>query len=150
MQTHTNSINENSHAISRSSTAEHMQLKFPNARLYVYSLLSAEGLSAAEAIATAATHFGLIDGSDYSNYLPSSSPVPCACMETAEKIIRKVLEVPGHSTLQPLLVEQVWLAVTQEFSRYESKGTQSAKHHNCTKFAPVLFDLLLQQIRRYT
>ena len=115
-----------------------MQLKFPNARLYIHTLLSAERLTGAQAIIRGACHYGLVDAADSLEILPPSEAATCPCMEAVKNVIRKHFEARSSK----VLVEKVWQAIEQE-------ALELHKLHDCQKFAPVLFDLLLQQVNRY-
>lgn len=133
-----------------------MILKFPNARLFIHDLLSAGGLSGCQAIARSACEFGLVDAEAAADIQSEPGAGGCACAETAKKVLTKYFERKSKEALADVNVDQIWSLIERdvEAHRQSSKtpGTNSdlcGRLHSCAQDAPALFDLMLQQIRRY-
>jgi len=132
-------------------------MQYPNARLFIHSLLSNNRLSGAEAIAQCAYEFGLVPAGSIE---PTSEAVdsPCQCMAALQNVlIKHCQEKEKQSPSQPCAVKEIWAAVEHCAQVYKKeRATQSCQgdddpsvYSECKKMAPVLFDILLQQIRRY-
>jgi len=129
-------------------------LKFPNARLFVHNQLRC-GRAAAEAIAHSACEFGLLSHEALQDVLPAPSAPPCACLATAKNIVQKYCENrknrPDGSNLDEVELWEVLQDDAQAFSNQSASqsSTENSAEHQCSKFAPVLFDLLLQELNRH-
>jgi hypothetical protein len=130
-------------------------LKFPNARLFVHGLLSC-GRAAPEAIANSACEFGLVDRQSINEILPSSGAHPCACMATARNVVARYCEERGLRPDVPKLdKEQIWAVLQEDAADYakecnaREKTKINVNSHDCSRFAPALFDLLLQELSRH-
>lgn len=130
-------------------------LRFPNARLFVHGQLSC-GRAAAEAIAHSACEFGLLTDHDLNSVLPTQSAAPCACMATVRNILSKYCELRRKRSDAPQLDENEMWAILQEdalaFDQQSLQNLDAENHghrHDCSKFAPVLFDLMLQELLRH-
>ena len=127
-----------------------MQLAFPNARLYIHSLLSAEGLSGPEAIVEGARHYGIIGAANSKECLSASNAMPCQCMDTGKRIMQKHFDIRYGSISESVTAGVIWASVEKECNKYiEQIQYTIEKLHSCRKFAPVLFDVLLQHVHRY-
>lgn len=103
----------------------------------------------------------------------------CSCLQSAKKILSNYFEQRKAESLADVNVSQVWSSFQGEIQAYlrsqqrssvpgngNGNGISSLNSseaqtslsevstnievgHDCTKFAPAVFDLLLQQIRRY-
>jgi len=140
-----------------------MPLKFPNARLFLHELLSGQRLSGAEAIARGACQFGLITSDTVIDALPTSGDYQCRCIPAARDVLRKHFEQrPPESSLPEVDHETVWSAIENHIKSHPHaaggglsffrdgsdegcEGFSSA----CHQHAPVLFDVMLQQLMRY-
>jgi hypothetical protein len=129
-------------------------LIFPNARLFVHEQLSC-GRAAPEAIAHSACEFGILDQEALPDVLPSFASSPCPCMATARNIIAKYCEINSKRKNRfKIDQDKLWDALQEEAQAYDqgktltSEGEPNVKHE-CSKFAPALFDLLLQELIRY-
>lgn len=131
-------------------------LKFPNARLFVHNQLRC-GRAAAEAIAHSACEFGLLNPDAYVDVLPAPSASPCPCLATAKNIVHKYCEYRKNRTDGFALDEvELWDVLKEDAQAFNNKETSShsvvktsAGEHHCSKFAPILFDLLLQELIRH-
>jgi len=132
-----------------------MPLKFPNARLHIYNLLADQEMTGAGAIACSAFEFGLIDELQLQRLKQSMDDASCHCMEATKGV---VIEYFGarQSELDHDQVNHAWSVLESEVRKYDGTaneincGNAVIVRHDCTKFAPVLFDLMLQQLRRYS
>lgn len=133
-----------------------MSLKFPNARLFMHNLLANGELSGAQAIALSACEFGLLDYKEVQKLItPFKRPSTyCSCMETAKGVMVTYFKQRNDSTSE-IDTDNAWSALQTAAANYEMGSRThlgSDSHsclHECSKFAPALFDLMLQQIRRY-
>lgn len=130
-------------------------LRFPNARLFVHGQLSC-GRAASEAIAHSACEFGLLPDRDLNSVLPTHPVAPCPCMATARNILSKYCELRRARNDGFDLDEKAMWAILQEDalsfnqeSTHESDEEKQERLHECSKFAPVLFDLMLQELLRH-
>jgi hypothetical protein len=130
-----------------------MSLRFPNARLYIYELLTLQGLSGAQAIAEAAFHFGLISSSS-SLELRDPKNEQCSCLEAFKKVLGRCLEEKAGHQNRPLIdVPEAWQEIEKLSISYlestDCAGLRTSEKAGCIRLVPILFDLLLQQIGRY-
>ena len=130
-------------------------LRFPNARLFVHGQLSC-GRAAAEAIAHSACEFGLLTDHDLNSVLPAESAAPCACMATVRNILSKYCELRRNRSDAPELDgNEMWAILQEDALAFDQQSLQDLdaekkeKRHECNKFAPVLFDLMLQELLRH-
>lgn len=134
-----------------------MTLKFPNTRLFIHDLLVRSGLSVPEAIARAASEFGVIDPSYVKEIQIMDGDNRCQCMSIARNVVDKYFESKSGNPNVPIVdTSEVWSAIERDAEAYQQASNRdpekcdtSNKSHDCTRFAPAVFDLVLQQIRRY-
>jgi hypothetical protein len=135
-----------------------MDLKFPNARLFLHGLLLADRVSGAQAIAEGACQFGLISADCVPDVVPATKDHSCQCLTTGKNVLRKHFEHrAGQVALPQVDYEEVWLAIARHIlgdsqaAKFEPGGTGDGQMlaGACHKHAPALFDLILQQIMRY-
>ena len=141
-----------------------MPLRFPHTRLFMHNLLADGQVSGSEAIALTACEFGLLDHSAVREVsVEASQQTNCPCMDTARQVLENYFcERAKQSSAPNIDASSVWSAVEADASNYELQTARKScrntcdecvepekARHDCSKFAPVLFDLLLQQIRRY-
>lgn len=133
-------------------------LKFPIARLFIHDLIVKHGLSAPQAMARAACEFGVVGEYHLNKEFGSSANASCSCMHMAENIFYKHFQNSSHkSILSSDRIKEAWSAIKKDMQNYQElcgsqqqeKFSADEKVHDCARFAPALFDLLLQQIRRY-
>lgn len=128
-----------------------MILKFPNARLYMHDLLSQQRVSGAEAIARSACEFGLIDADSMDNLIAAHAQAGvCRCLPMAKVVLENHL-LRNATAARAVDSEAVWAAIEKDARKYENMSTSkdSNQSHACVRFAPALFDLMLQHIGRY-
>ncbi|MBY0552512.1 MAG: hypothetical protein K2W95_34845 [Candidatus Obscuribacterales bacterium] len=144
-----------------------MPLRFPNERLHIYELVN-NGLSGRQALVETACNNGLIRADDKAA-LCSTIGSPCDCSTAARQILQHYFRqriCPGSAETVDL-AEEAWSGVEREFESYENLRSKkcigpesspactgaradsgidrAACRHHCS----ILFDLVLQQIRRY-
>ncbi len=131
-------------------------LKFPNARLFVHNQLRC-GRAAPEAMARSACEFGLLSPDAFMDVLPAPSASPCPCLATAKNIVDKYCEYRKNRTdgsnldgveMWDVLKEDAQAFTDKETAEHSVMKTPTGQHH-CSKFAPILFDLLLQELIRH-
>ncbi|CAN5568647.1 hypothetical protein BH10CYA1_BH10CYA1_60510 [soil metagenome] len=131
-------------------------LKFPNARLFVHNQLSC-GRAASEAIARSACEYGLLSQDELVDIIPTTSVAPCPCMATVRNIVAKYCEIKKKQPNQcEINEENLWKVLSEDAQSYfdgSSAVTQSEiinqNPHECARFAPALFDLMLQELSRH-
>jgi len=130
-------------------------MQYPNARLFIHSLLSDNRVSGSQAIVQGAYEFGLVpDGSIQP--VVEGGGLPCRCMDALKNVLIKYFEERQKHSPAPFYdLKEIWSAVEKDADTYIEKSIGSeqcagiAQVLNCKKLAPALFDILLQQIRRY-
>lgn len=130
-------------------------LQFPNARLFIHNLLADERVSGAEAIARCAYEYGVIDPSCLEDAELESAIRKCDCCKTAHCILRQYFKSKADQYGQDA-GESAWQSVVTRLSKYKTTTTQNLANNestsdceqNCSNLAPVIFDLLLQEVRR--
>lgn len=136
---------------------KNMQLEFPNARLLIQHLVVKDGLSGAAALAKAAHEYGLISLDAVEEITCMEGKSRCQCLAAAGKIMAKHFEMKnGQQRLAPVSVEAAYAALDREAkaykdidSRFQQACDRANKARECAKLAPAIFDLMLQQVRRY-
>lgn len=132
-----------------------MSLQFPNARLLIHNLLAVEHLSGAEAIARGAREYGLTscDPSDAEDTDMKKAITDCDCCEAAHCVLRKYFR---SKATDGQITEAAWKSMMRQLAKYRGSHQQVEAKENepdcqgtCAKLAPVIFDLLLQEVRRY-
>ena len=131
-----------------------MPLQFPNARLFVHELLSDRHMTGAEAIVSSAYEFGLLPAGILKEVEFSSTRDQCDCCGAALAVFKKHVELLDHGSIyDSAKVESAWNSIISRVKKYTASETAAPASQNCpaacSKLAPVLFDLLLQEVRRY-
>jgi hypothetical protein len=130
-----------------------MSLQFPNARLFIHDLISIERLSGPAAMVQAAYEFGLVPiGSSSGLACNNRGNGHCACFATAKDILTRHLTGQASSgQLAPVKIDEIWSSIERQADGYQksSPGERSSSEL-CNRMAPTLFDLLLQEVRRYS
>lgn len=134
------------------------ELKFPNVRIHLQDLVLREKQLPSDAMAKTAVHFGLIPEKAIDKILTVQQNEPCLCMGTAASIIEEYFKtVPQHDGADAVRFEEVLSEIFRDAKTHFSAVRLSSAHqgeigvrtHDCYKFAPTLFDLMLQQLLRY-
>ncbi len=140
-------------------------LKFPNARLSMYNLIANSGLSGSEALVQFALESGLLHKCGRAMGDLIAIGEGCQCLSTAKNVFLEHFEGKGegYSTATTSSALEAWRMIEREYDSYiESRDQSSAIAPEaegcevtgcaqaCMNCAPVLLDLILQQIRRYT
>jgi hypothetical protein len=134
------------------------ELKFPNVRIHLQDLVLREKQLPSHAMANSAVHFGLISDDSLEKVLAIKPTELCLCMATAATIIEEYFKgVPQRSGFPAVDFEQVLSEIFRDAKTHLKEITVSTNHpgeialrsHDCYKFAPTLFDLMLQQLLRY-
>jgi len=140
----------------RAETKYMRSLQFPNARLFLHHMLATERVSGAEAIARGAYEFGLIQPGSIDDDTQSLAADKCNCMAVGKAVLSKYFEEVRHAQYPPLNIEELWSQIERDAETYNKSahrssggGSRNAQPEGCNKFAPVLFDLMLQHIQRY-
>jgi hypothetical protein len=130
-------------------------LQFPNARLYIHNLLAFDHVTGAEAIARGAREFGVISEEFLSNPELISAVNDCDCCAAAHCVLRDHFKTLGDST-DVQVAENSWNTVLKRLGKYRVSASPSELNPKvdsdcrqiCSNLAPVIFDLLLQEVRR--
>jgi hypothetical protein len=133
-----------------------MPLKFPNARLLIHDFLLS-GLSGKEAIVRGACEYGLISP-DFMTEEQVPDSEPCQCLGAAKNVLCKYFESKKNSSDMPLVnIEAVLSAFESEALAYRKtlslppvENCELGKLTHDSRFAPAIFDIMLQQMRRYS
>jgi hypothetical protein len=134
-----------------------VSLKFPNARLLMHELLSAERLSGPQAIALGACQFGLISSEAMADVIADKGGNNCQCLSTAKNVIQQYFD-QGDKKALSVDTEEVWSAIEKQLSKSfpqeDGHAACNEEHagaaNHCSRHVPVLIDLMLQQITRYS
>lgn len=125
-----------------------MTLRFPNARLHILNLLADE-VSGAEAILLTAAEFGLVNR-DWQSIAKEAHDDGCLCLGAAKSVLQKYFDDRENSGQVAVDVAEVWKNLLADYLKYEeASGKKNGADADCCKTAPIIFDLMLQQIRRY-
>jgi len=121
-----------------------MDLKYPNARLFIHGLMSTGSYSPTEALVKSAFEFGLIS-SDHVESMPQKSDNHlCPCMATAKNVLFQYFQRSKTFANTPdINAEVVWANLERDAL------THRQIRHDCQQFAPTILDLMLQQLLRY-
>lgn len=134
------------------------ELKFPNVRIHLQDLVLREKQLPSHAMAKSAVHFGLIPEESLEKVISVKPTELCLCMATAANIIEEYFKgVPQRNGYPLVDFEQVLSEIFRDAKTHLKEVTVSTDHqgeialrsHDCYKFAPILFDLMLQQLLRY-
>lgn len=135
-------------------------LSFPSARLYIHDLLVGNGLTGAQAIQQGAREFGVCeDGVNPEDIETVGKPERdltdcCECCQAAYKVLQQFF-ANRSSTTRAVDMDTAWKSFQNRLSYYRA-GMTSKKvtplncQLSCSNLAPVIFDLLLQEVHRYS
>jgi len=148
-----------------------MPLEFPNERLHIYELVNS-GLSGRQALVETACNNGLIRADDKASLCTALGSL-CDCSTAAQQILQHYFRqriYPGSADTTDFndIAEEAWSGVQREYESYESLRSRKCigpdasppctvvraedgqiDRAACRQHCSVLFDLVLQQIRRY-
>jgi hypothetical protein len=106
-------------------------------------------LSGSDAIARSACEYGLINPTAVLDIQGLRGNGACQCLSATKKVLTKYFEEKsGRSNLPLIDTEEIWAQIEKDANSFMLTNGRS-NLSNCIKHAPALFDLLLQQIRRY-
>lgn len=135
-----------------------MTLQFPHARLLIHNLLADEHISGAEAIARGACEYGVISQQDSDSAESSEmrqAIINCDCCEAAHCVLRQYFR--SKDTNAEGSLEAAWKSLMRRVDRYVKNASKTPMiepelncQQTCNNLAPVVFDLLLQELRRYS
>ncbi|HEY9682989.1 MAG TPA: hypothetical protein V6C86_15540 [Oculatellaceae cyanobacterium] len=132
-----------------------MSLRFPNARLHIHELLSAEDTRDGEALAQGARDFGLISDEHLTEITSACSDSACNCLQVGKQILVRYLETAAPAK-DPKRIDSaaIWKDIEQSLKVFVTRADcgecdPGAFQTKCLKLAPALFDIILQQIGRY-
>lgn len=133
----------------KSDGTERTMLEFPNARLLIHNAL-ADGCSGSGALVRGAYEYNLVPPGSCQDVAKLMDNGSCHCLPAAKTILHRHFESPSCTGSKPVDFDALWDNVELQLANYQ-KSTKNVKgHHNCERFAPILFDLVLQEIRRYS
>lgn len=131
-------------------------LQFPNARLQIHNLLADERISGAEAIARCAKRYGVIselDGAKLEELQKARDN--CDCCEAAHQVLKLHFQ-SKESEFSSDTLEKAYRSMLIRLCKYRYKNDcnqEKSEPHcraTCSSLAPVIFDLMLQEVRRYS
>jgi hypothetical protein len=118
-------------------------------------LLAFEHITGAEAIVRCAREFGVISEEGLNNPELVSAIRECDCCAAAHSVLLEYFKTHGDSDdLES--IENAWKTILKRLNRFrvgpvpsesEMKDTPDCRQM-CSNLAPVIFDLLLQEVRR--
>jgi hypothetical protein len=139
-----------------------VSLKFPNARLFIKNLVANEQRTGAQAMILAAAEFGLINPGSVNHLNSALNGNKCQCMTAAKAILREHSQSSCHignftsqilSKIETDLEHDLAAHRNAEQKKKKGKPTVTKRNslpdRNCQKDAPVVFDMLLQQIHSH-
>ncbi len=133
-------------------------LKFPNVRLHLRDLIAKDNHSPSYAMAQSAVLYGLIPERALKEIAAVKPFDMCLCMASAGEIIAEYMKtLPQKGDFPSFSYDHVLSSLTRAAkSHLKSKTAHNSlsagmnlPNHDCCRFAPILFDLMLQQLLRY-
>lgn len=134
-------------------------LQFPNARLLIHNLLADEHLTGAEAIARGAREYGVLSKEDSDS--PDDADLKkaiesCDCCEAAHCVLRQYFKLKVEEA--PDAIDGAWKSLITRLYKYRVKLAKEMIiepkdpncYNTCAGLAPIIFDLMLQEVRRYS
>ncbi|CAN5575311.1 hypothetical protein BH11CYA1_BH11CYA1_20930 [soil metagenome] len=149
---------ENKCAKANEGTGMHaVELKFPNVRIHLQDIVLSEKQLPSQAMAQGAVYFGLIIEEAYERVIAIQPADLCLCMTTTGNIVEEYFKRVPHRNGFPivdssLVLEQIFSDARTHFKNaknVENQAELAVLTHDCYKLAPILFDLMLQQLLRY-
>lgn len=131
-----------------------MTLHFPNARLFIHDLTARQKLSGVRALAKGAHEYGLIPFEAIADIDRLEGNASCQCFAAAREILHRHFKAKSKGQgAQSVSIEDVCSSFERDFKAYEKRLSEDRCQANdqpiCARLAPALFDLLLQQVRRF-
>ncbi len=132
-----------------------MILRFPNARLFIHTLLSDRSMTGAEAITLGAYEYHLFPHGSVDISEIAYSDQHCRCQSTAKEILREYIERQGHGEQKAKEnVKHSCNLLSVRIERWASMCNLKLPERECSKdcslLAPALFDFILQEITHYS
>ncbi len=125
-----------------------MALKFPHVRLFMRNLL-VEGAGCSEVIAATAYEHGLIPLEAIARVESAEYDNTCSCMSASRQVLSESVACGAKAGKLESKLDEIWSSVNARVSAKLNTGGLSSKPHCCKQSAPVLFDILLQELSRY-
>ena len=132
-------------------------LQFPNVRLHLYNQLLESGAGCVAVMFRSAYELGLVPDGSLDDCVQPANCGMCGSLWAARQIIERLFD--GQRTRSDLqqLVDTVWSSVKNDVETYklETKLLHDRQPGllppatECSRMAPVVFDILLQHLRRY-
>ena len=135
-----------------------VELKFPNVRIHLHDIILSEKQLPSQAMAQAAVYFGLISDDEFERVIAVKPADLCLCMATAGNIVEEYFKRVPHRRGFPAVdckqvIAELFNHAKTHFKEIERpadhQGEIEVRTHDCYKFTPILFDLMLQQLLRY-
>ncbi len=133
-------------------------LKFPNVRLQLHDLIAKDKHSPPYAMAHLAVLSGLIPEHALKAIVAVEPLDMCLCMASAEQIIEEYLRnLPAKTNFPSIKASHIGCSLAKAAETHIKSTTSdnflsagmNLPSHDCHRFAPILFDLMLQQLMRY-
>ena len=129
-----------------------MDLRFPKARLFAYDAIL-QGLSCSSVLATAIVDAGLLPQDLMSravrDWICDGS---CQSERTAERILKLYMEMhhkPVEAKRRARAALAHFKADLDGWKRFRENTKTYSDHNKCRESAPVVLDLLLQQLQKH-
>ncbi len=135
-----------------------MRLEFPHVRLFLADRLMAGDGDCVDVMLEGAYNFGVLDDGALSGASFANAGGVCKSLSAARKILEHYVSADGSfgdKREQDRLTERIWKDLLRDLETYRSVENidhccdgESGEASECDQLAPVVFDLMLQQIRR--
>ncbi|MBX9693612.1 MAG: hypothetical protein K2Z81_14585 [Cyanobacteria bacterium] len=122
-------------------------MKFPHVRLFMRNLM-VEGAGCSGVIAATAYEYGLIPLEAVGRVESAFSDSSCSCMASSRQVLRENFACSAKREHLEKNLEDIWSTI-DERARICFPSEKDNPMHNCEKSAPILFDILLQELSRY-
>lgn len=136
-----------------------MQLKFPHARLLVYNCLVRDGVGCVQAIVKTSKELGLIATARLTTLKLPIETSDCGSLFAAKHVLEQSLIERGYCLTNgdKALADRLWANIELDVNDYKTQtslvhirvpGTVSSTIE-CSHMAPIVMDVLLQQLTPY-
>jgi hypothetical protein len=133
-------------------------LQFPTARLEVYDRLVKGGQCCVRALIGAARDYGIIQGDSLEHEKLPADLSCCGSQYAARKILELAMQQRGFNRDGTAhLSDEIWDSMVEAIEQFK-RNTQLVHERDagdipaaieCSKMAPVVFDILLQKLTPY-
>lgn len=132
-----------------------MTLQFPNARLLIQDLTLRQKLSGVRALTKGAHEYGLIPFDAIVDINRLENETGCQCRAAAHAILDSYVQAKNkRGGVHRINVDEVRSSFDHDVHIFERKNRrehgQTSEQDQCQRIAPALFDLILQQVHRYS